>query len=208
VLVDAGVETYRKQTFSAQRYEIWTMRSVYHTLLPAFGRPEDVGAHWRETVEQAAGRDYAASDILYHCDEGGAQLSFDLSGAYPATAGVLHWLRTVELLRGDAVTVKDRYQMREAPSVITLSVLTPCEVELSDGQVVFKETAFGPPEASRTSGSARLIADAPLSRIEIERVAIDDDRLSAVWGNYLNRVIFTIWSPPMEGTWVWCIRPL
>lgn len=32
LLVDIGVETYSKKTFSAQRYEIWTMQSSWHNL--------------------------------------------------------------------------------------------------------------------------------------------------------------------------------
>ena len=32
VLVDVGVETYTRKTFSPQRYEIWTMQSGYHSL--------------------------------------------------------------------------------------------------------------------------------------------------------------------------------
>ena len=32
VIVDAGVETYTRKTFSAERYTIWTMQSAYHTL--------------------------------------------------------------------------------------------------------------------------------------------------------------------------------
>ena len=32
VIIDVGVETYTKKTFSSQRYEIWTMQSQYHNL--------------------------------------------------------------------------------------------------------------------------------------------------------------------------------
>jgi hypothetical protein len=32
VIIDAGVETYTRKTFSPQRYEIWTMQSAYHSL--------------------------------------------------------------------------------------------------------------------------------------------------------------------------------
>jgi hypothetical protein len=33
-IVDAGVETYTRKTFSAERYTIWPMQSGYHSLLP------------------------------------------------------------------------------------------------------------------------------------------------------------------------------
>ena len=37
LLIDVGVETYSKKTFSPQRYEIWTMQSGWHNL-PQFDR--------------------------------------------------------------------------------------------------------------------------------------------------------------------------
>ena len=41
VLIDAGVGTYTRQTFSKDRYKIWSMQSLYHNL-PSFG---GVGQH-------------------------------------------------------------------------------------------------------------------------------------------------------------------
>jgi hypothetical protein len=35
VLIDAGVGEYTKQTFSPDRYKIWSMQSLYHNL-PSF----------------------------------------------------------------------------------------------------------------------------------------------------------------------------
>ena len=32
VIIDAGVGTYTRQTFSSERYTIWTMQSNYHNL--------------------------------------------------------------------------------------------------------------------------------------------------------------------------------
>ena len=52
VLIDVGVETYTKKTFSPERYDIWTMQSAYHNL-PTFN---DVG--------QLAGPAFAASKRL------------------------------------------------------------------------------------------------------------------------------------------------
>ncbi len=39
LLVDAGVESYTSKTFSDRRYEIWTMQSGYHSLLPTIDGP-------------------------------------------------------------------------------------------------------------------------------------------------------------------------
>src|SRR5207248_10198558 len=51
VLIDVGVETYSAKTFSAQRYEIWTMQSAYHNLPTING------------IMQGAGREFRATDV-------------------------------------------------------------------------------------------------------------------------------------------------
>jgi hypothetical protein len=51
LLVDAGVETYSRKTFSPQRYEIWTMQSGYHSL-PTI-----------DNHEQKPGEEFAARDV-------------------------------------------------------------------------------------------------------------------------------------------------
>ncbi len=50
-IIDVGVETYTAKTFSAQRYEIWTMQSAYHNLPTVNG------------VMQGAGRQFEARDV-------------------------------------------------------------------------------------------------------------------------------------------------
>lgn len=43
ILIDAGVGTYTRQTFSNERYSIWTMQSNYHNLPMINGVPEKYG---------------------------------------------------------------------------------------------------------------------------------------------------------------------
>ncbi|WP_425476307.1 hypothetical protein [Paraflavitalea speifideaquila] len=47
VLIDAGVGTYTRQTFSSERYTIWTMQSNYHNLPLINGVPQQFGARYR-----------------------------------------------------------------------------------------------------------------------------------------------------------------
>lgn len=195
VVVDAGVETYRRQTFSPQRYEIWTMQSAYHTLLPAFERGDVV-------VMQAPGAAFAARDVQYAVDDTRALLAQDLSSAYPEEAGVRAWKRAVTLRRGLGVAVEDSYALEIPVDAITLSLLTPCEVTVGAGSIALSETSFGPQGAARTSGSVQLAFDEAFS-VTVEQVAIDDARLGSVWGDHLNRVVFRAAAPPLRGTWVW-----
>src|SRR2546430_13970641 len=53
VLIGVGVETYSAKTFSAQRYEIWTMQSAYHNLPTING------------IMQGAGREFQAKDVSF-----------------------------------------------------------------------------------------------------------------------------------------------
>ena len=61
-IIDVGVETYTAKTFSAQRYEIWTMQSAYHNCPTIDG------------VMQSAGPQFAATEVSYHADDHAAEL--------------------------------------------------------------------------------------------------------------------------------------
>lgn len=178
VLVDAGVETYTAKTFSKQRYEIWTMQSAYHNL-PTIGG-----------IQQADGRGYAARDARYLMDDAVAELSLDIGGAYPSEAGVETWQRSVRLERGTdpRVVVTDCFRLRE-PKEITLSLMTPLEPTLGDGILLLT----GEVAAQVTLPSAATAA--------AERLAIEDARLAAVWGDHLWRVVVKMSGPMAEGCW-------
>ena len=197
VVVDAGVETYRRQTFSPQRYEVWTMQSAYHTLLPTF----EVGG--RDGVMQAPGISYAARDVRYDANDAEATLSFDLAPAYPAEAGVSSWLRVITLQRGRGVKVTDAFELARVPKAITLGLLTPCDVSVDAETVAFAAAPVGPKDAERRTGSARLVFDAAAFDVVVERIEIDDTRLGAAWGDHLTRVVFRSETPPVQGTWTW-----
>ena len=85
LLIDAGVETYSRKTFSPQRYELWTMQSAYHSLPTIDG------------VQQSPGEQFAARDVRYHAEDSYAEFALDIAGAYPPEAGLKRWLRTIRL---------------------------------------------------------------------------------------------------------------
>lgn len=87
VFLDAGVETYCKDTFSSKRYTLWTMRSLYHNLPSLNG------------YEQKPGRQYSA-EIL--SAENGV-LEMELKNAYPAECGVQSYIRRAYLTDTGAV---------------------------------------------------------------------------------------------------------
>jgi len=94
VIIDTGVGTYTKQTFSADRYKLWFMQSGYHNL-PSFGG-----------FDQIAGKEWHANFVSF--DPASRALSFDLSSAYTADAGIERYLREYRLYEGK-VTVTDSF---------------------------------------------------------------------------------------------------
>ncbi|WP_239453082.1 MULTISPECIES: heparinase II/III family protein [Microbacterium] len=85
VIVDAGRPTYTLQTFSPDRYEIWTMQSGWHNV-PVI-----------EGLEQSPGREFAASGVEPLIGDDASSLSLDIAGAYAGATAP--WQRSVRLER-------------------------------------------------------------------------------------------------------------
>jgi hypothetical protein len=98
ILIDLGVGTYTKQTFSPERYDIWTMQSSWHNL-PDF-----------DGVMQQPGPAFGARDVAVNLTDTVAETSMDLAGAYPESAGVQSYLRQVRLIKGKGVEIEDRHE--------------------------------------------------------------------------------------------------
>jgi hypothetical protein len=185
VLIDVGVETYSAKTFGPDRYEIWTMQSAYHNL-PTIG-----------DVQQVPGSAYTARDVVYSSDDIGAQLTQDIARAYPGEAGVVSWLRTARLHRGSAagpgsISIRDTFTLT-APAPVTLSLMTPCTPDLTV------------PGVLRLTGDAVSTTDIhfPMETLSgtIERIAIEDEKLSVSWGHHLYRVLLRSNEAVTEGDW-------
>ena len=103
-LIDVGVESYTKKTFSPQRYEIWTMQSAWHNL-PTF-----------EGVQQLPGTEYAAQDV--HTTE--TSITGELSGAYPPIEGLNFYRRTVQLHENGIILTDET----DYPDMVEMTLLT------------------------------------------------------------------------------------
>ncbi|HEX8985791.1 MAG TPA: heparinase II/III family protein [Bryobacteraceae bacterium] len=178
-IVDVGVETYSAKTFSAQRYEIWTMQSAYHNL-PTIGG-----------VMQPEGRRFAAREVEHQADANAAELRMDIAAAYPAEAGLVSWRRTLRLERAaNRVVVEDRYALKKAVPHIVLTLMTPCRSEVSSGEVAL---------ALAGSGRVRVLFDANALAAKVEEIPITDQTLGHAWGPMLYRLQLTAVNPPREG---------
>ncbi len=188
VLIDVGVETYTRKTFSADRYEIWTMQSAYHNLPTVDGH------------QQRAGREFQARDVEANVTNDTAVLSLDIAGAYPPEAGIRSWQRQVRLDRGaDAqVTLQDSWDLVSSPGEMSLSLMAASDVE-----------HVKPGCLACTGVERRLVVrfDPQVFEVTIERVDIDDARLAPVWGSHVSRVLLRATSPTAHGSWTLTMAP-
>jgi len=177
LLIDVGVETYRRETFSGERYTIWTMQSAFHNLPTVNG------------FDQRPGVDAAARSVVYNADDETAALELDIAGAYPADAGITSWVRRVALHRTDTVEVEDRYEMDKPLDHLTFSWMTPCPARaLPDGCVRLDQREL--PKGLHTASGALRYDPSRLNAV-VETVPVTDGRLGSVWGDTLYRILLT-----------------
>ncbi len=166
LLIDAGPEAYNGRTFSAERYQIWTMRSGWHNV------PLINGA------EEAAGRHHAARDVHYAADDTRAVFALELADAYPDSAGITSWRRTFDLERGQQLTISESYQLTKPTQPSQLHYLTNRQVDISESGVV----RIGPARDEPDTRGATLRYDAKKLRAEIEPREVTDAGLARIWG--------------------------
>ena len=176
VFVDAGVETYSKKTFSAERYTIWTMQSDYHNLPVING------------TSQAPGEEFKAKDVS--CDLKKLSFSADISGAYTPAAECNSWKRSYSLKEG-SLEISDVYSLRKRILPDTVNFLVQGYVYLPgetcpDGSVVGKGSVV----VVNSDVTVKLSFPHTLTP-SFEEISITDPRLTAVWGNTLRRISLT-----------------
>ena len=109
VIVDLGSGLYNAKTFSNQRYEIPQMQSSYHNLPEINGCMQiPSGKRYVKKDIFNNGKEPIALNVSYTCENGVTVFSEDISGLYPAAAGVETWQRTFTFDRAArTVTIGD-----------------------------------------------------------------------------------------------------
>jgi hypothetical protein len=190
VFIDIGVEEYRRETFSDQRYTIWTMQSQYHTL-PTIGG-----------VMQKDGRNFRSENVSFSANSQTVRFYVDIAGAYPDEAGVQSWKRSINFRRGKLIEVTEDYQLNLNKEELFLTFMTPCSIETDkSGLVKFTEKETGQPF------HLSLLYDPDELTVESERIIIDDPRLDPVWGDELTRIKLVMKSPGSKGRIRYTIKP-
>ncbi len=180
--IDAGVGTYTRQTFSSERYTIWTMQSNYHNLPVINGEPQQFGA------------EYKARDVKF--DPNKKLFSMDIAGAYADTSAAQSWIRSYTL-KEDALIVDDVFMLKNMRVNNVINFLTWAEPDISkNGVVLFQK-----------SGTIlQLKYDAGIFAIKKETIPQTDKRLTAVWGDNLYRFSLIAKKKQLKGTYQFVIK--
>lgn len=182
LLIDAGVGTYTRQTFSSERYNIWTMQSGWHNLPVING------------YEQPHGRKFKASDVK----AGKNSFELNIASAYPEEAGIKEWKRSYDV-KNREVKVTDRFDLEEANTPNQLHFLTWGEIDSSHpGKVAINANGH----------KAELNYDASQFDIVVEDQELPDTRLSNVWGPKITRISLIDRKPSKKGTYKYSFKAL
>jgi hypothetical protein len=175
VLVDAGVETYTKFTFSEKRYTIWTMQSCYHNT------PTINGA------DQCPGEEYRAKKLGFESGGGVTRLSLDIAGAYPGEAGIESYIRDFSFKHGESLVVEDRYRLKELKGPLVLNFFCHERPELAEGWALL-------------SGKVRMEYGEGF-QTDLEELELKDEKIRKDWKkDTLYRLRLTRNSPGVSGT--------
>lgn len=159
-LIDVGVETYCKKTFSPQRYEIWTMQSAWHNL-PTF-----------DSAMQHDGAQFCASDVETSLEADKAEIKMQLAGAYGEEAHLTSFIRRAALTF-DGFEMKDECCGSYKNAVLTLMLREKPQI---DGDII-KVGDLGEIKITGASGE-----------ITTETVPITDLRLRTAWPDTIYRL--------------------
>lgn len=156
LIIDVGVESYRKDTFSDNRYNIWTMQSGYHNLPIINGYMQENGSQ------------YTSKNIMFRQEKERTSLSLDIQEAYEVNIGINTWKRTCSL---------DRVKT-------TISIVETIDFNRDNNKVTFVMMVLNKPILKK-KGILELLENEKvylsfpegLLDMEVEEINIQDKRL-------------------------------
>lgn len=184
IFIDAGVGTYTRQTFSSERYSIWTMQSNYHNLPMVNGVPQQFGSEFR------------ATDV--HFDSRRMYFSANIATAYPAEANVKKWVRSYQLGK-NSLKIEDSFSLDKADKPNQVNFLTWGKVDVSVPGVVTVEV---------NGEKVRMTYNKSAFTPTVETIRLDDPRLSNVWGEQVCRISLNANKQLLSGSYTYTITTI
>ncbi|QHQ60889.1 hypothetical protein Ana3638_09010 [Anaerocolumna sedimenticola] len=157
-LIDVGVETYSRKTFSSSRYEIWTMQSAFHNVVNFGNKMQKDGAMYAAKV----------SEVILEKEKAG--ITMELAGCYQEGT-VNSYVRKVEFIKEQEIRVTDT--CNPLPEDTYLSLMTLEQPELQGKTLVIGELG-------------KIYFESEFSA-EIEEIKLTDPKLMKEWGEKLYR---------------------
>ncbi|WP_293886538.1 MULTISPECIES: heparinase II/III domain-containing protein [unclassified Sphingobacterium] len=164
LFIDAGVGTYTKKTFSADRYSIWTMQSAYHNV-PAING-----------TDQSFGKEYKAENVVFMPEQNRFQL--DIGKAYPKSANITYWKRSYTLSQ-KGLDIQDEFKIIDPKQANIIHFLVAREPKIGNGVIILKNVG------------ATLYFDPAKFTASFDVIPQEDSRLNQVWGKELYRIKLT-----------------
>lgn len=177
MLIDAGVGTYTRQTFSGERYSIWSMQSNYHNLPMINGVPQKFGANYKGTNVQF--------------DAKAKRFTADISTAYPQQAKVDKWVRSYTLNKGRLI-IKDDFELKETVQNNELHFLVWGKVDAAE---------LGKIKLTVDQQSVAMLYDKNAFTVNVETVPLTDSRLTNVWGKEIYRIVLRAIKKEQKGNY-------
>lgn len=131
VIIDVGSGTYTARTFSRDRYQLWFNTSAYHNLPTVNGCEEQEGAA------------YGASEVAYRLDRRGAELSMEMAKAYPPSARIAAWKRSIVADRSGKIVITDDCRADGTFDSLTQSLMTVAAVDITAPGLIVVTTDIG-----------------------------------------------------------------
>jgi len=119
VLVDPGCGVYTKKTFSAERYDIWTMQAGWHNLPVINGCEEPFGAEFKADGFDAEGK----------------TTTVKFANAYDKKASVNSVERVISFA-DDGLDIADSFAFDKDTNTICEHFVTPLDIEVKEGKVI------------------------------------------------------------------------
>ncbi len=173
VIIDVGVGTYTRKTFSAQRYDIWTMQSAFHNLPLINNHMQKYGAEYKaKYVDYTQRRNYTSFEL-------------DMATAYPETANVIAWKRKISISGTRKISLSDSYELAQTDGVTKSILMTPEKPEMvTPGKI---RIPYG-----NNKKFIHLIYPPDKLSATIQIVNITDNKIQKSWGTEIYRILFTL----------------
>jgi hypothetical protein len=186
-LIDAGVGDYTAKTFGSNRYDIWTMQSVFHNLPTING------------IMQKDGAQYKALNVRHKADKRKMTFSLDIAKAYPEQALVNSWVRTYTFNRTTDLIISDKYDLKQLTQPFSLSFMSFPEPVLKRAGVI---------EFQVDSRKFTLHYPSDIFEAVVEKKEFTDLRLKNAWGrDYLYRIVLKSLSSSTKGGYFIQVAP-